>query len=91
MTTKTRYTVFDIDWERNAEGSYVRSRKITRYEAELLELDGLHEIDEPGFTCYELEVVKGRDEAATKIAIEKALNKFTGFKTTKFSYFLGWE
>ena len=89
MTTKTRYTVFDIKWAKNDDSSYVRSRKITRYEAELLEADELD--DEPGFTYYELEVAEGQNEDATKIAIEKALNKFTGFKTTKFSYFLGWE
>jgi hypothetical protein len=89
MATKTRYTIFDIKWAKNEDSSFVRSRKITRYEADLLEADGLN--DEPGFSYYELEVTEGRDETATKVAIEKALNKFTGFKTTKFSYFLGWE
>ena len=91
MTTKTRYTVFDIDWAKNDDNSFVRSRKITRYEAELLELDGLDEIDEPGFTYYELEAVEGRNEAETKLAIQKALNKFTGFKAVKFDYSIGWE
>ena len=81
--------MFDIDWAKNDDNSFVRSRKITRYEAELLELDELD--DEPGFTYYELEVAECQNEDTTKIAIEKALNKFTGFKTTKFSYFLGWE
>lgn len=89
MTTKTRYTVFDIDWAKNDDNSFVRSRKITRYEAELLEADELD--DEPGFDYYEIEVTEGRNEAATKIAIEKALNKFTGFKAIKFDYSIGWE
>lgn len=88
MATKTEYTVFDIEWVRNEDNSYKRSRKATKWD---LECEADAEFAGPLFTYYEIDIAKQGDEAAIRAALSKELNKFTGYTNADFKYVLGWE
>lgn len=83
-----RYTITDIDWVKNEDNSYKLSRKLTKQE-----LADEAEYGEAGpiFSFYELEIGEQKNDAATRAALAKALNKFTGYTSNNFEYSLGWE